>query len=69
MPEPTAEHIAWWLENFSDETLADILSLLGRRLVLRSGVARVRAVFVAEGLARPVRVLSSVSERAGALAA
>lgn len=69
MPDPTAEHIAWWLENFSDETLADILSLLSRRLVLTSGVARVRSVFVAEGLARPVRGLSSVSERAGDLAA
>jgi hypothetical protein len=55
------EELCWWLEAFSDVALADILTHTADREITAEAVADLRR----EVTARPVRVLSSVSEQTG----
>lgn len=59
------EELCWWLELLSDQALAEILTHASGREVSAVRVAALRVLL----MARPARVLSSVSERAGLIEA
>lgn len=65
LPEPQPEDFGFWLDLFSDWEIVVLVSRM-------APASRITVEYVAglrERMARPVRVLSSVSERAGVRAA